>query len=229
MATANLVLQDTIERIFIEDIYADISRGIFLVRGENVLLLGEIVRSIPPTSPCEIHSPARAHLDGSQKNRISIRTITSPNPTAKPPQKRSTPSPWKGTRTPGDRTRSGRRSYRRWASRRNTAGRFYFDARGPAFLVFSIPLGYDRRRCLPTEKVFNRGGPRRAEAEYCEMLSAGKQGQSSTLFDVASVIPFLGKGLISLMPVRVVRFSMFICFLPRCDYGIEGVSVWFNR
>ena len=48
MATANLVLQDTIERIFIEDIYADISRGIFLVRGENVLLLGEIVRSIPP-------------------------------------------------------------------------------------------------------------------------------------------------------------------------------------
>ncbi|KAL8749551.1 MAG: hypothetical protein Q9199_007618 [Rusavskia elegans] len=39
---ANLVLQDTIERIFIEDIYADVPRGIFLVRGENVLLLGEI-------------------------------------------------------------------------------------------------------------------------------------------------------------------------------------------
>ncbi|KAL8760888.1 MAG: hypothetical protein Q9184_002953 [Pyrenodesmia sp. 2 TL-2023] len=39
---ANLVLQDTIERIFIEDVYTDISRGIFLVRGENVLLLGEI-------------------------------------------------------------------------------------------------------------------------------------------------------------------------------------------
>ena len=41
---ANLVLQDTIERIFINDVYADILRGIFLVRGENVLLLGEIVR-----------------------------------------------------------------------------------------------------------------------------------------------------------------------------------------
>ncbi|KAI4090753.1 MAG: hypothetical protein LQ348_002409 [Seirophora lacunosa] len=39
---ANLVLQDTIERIFIEDVYADVPRGIFLVRGENVLLLGEI-------------------------------------------------------------------------------------------------------------------------------------------------------------------------------------------
>ena len=40
---ANLVLQDTIERIFVEDVYADIPRGIYLVRGENVLLLGEIV------------------------------------------------------------------------------------------------------------------------------------------------------------------------------------------
>ena len=42
--TANLVLQDTIERIFVQEVYADIVRGIFLVRGENVLLLGEIVR-----------------------------------------------------------------------------------------------------------------------------------------------------------------------------------------
>ena len=40
---ANLVLQDTIERIFVNELYADIPRGIFLVRGENVLLLGEIV------------------------------------------------------------------------------------------------------------------------------------------------------------------------------------------
>jgi len=39
---ANLVLQDTIERIFVNDLYADIPRGIFLVRGENVLMLGEI-------------------------------------------------------------------------------------------------------------------------------------------------------------------------------------------
>jgi len=39
---ANLVLQDTVERIFVRDLYADIKRGIYLVRGENVLLLGEI-------------------------------------------------------------------------------------------------------------------------------------------------------------------------------------------
>ncbi|CAM1509202.1 Fc.00g029410.m01.CDS01 [Cosmosporella sp. VM-42] len=50
---ANLVLQSTTERIFAAHLstkdadiptgyYADISHGIFLVRGENVLLLGEI-------------------------------------------------------------------------------------------------------------------------------------------------------------------------------------------
>jgi U6 snRNA-associated Sm-like protein LSm1 len=55
---ANLVLQSTVERVFAppgsgsgkepvgttegRGLYADIPRGIFLVRGENVLLLGEI-------------------------------------------------------------------------------------------------------------------------------------------------------------------------------------------
>ena len=58
MSLANLVLQSTIERIFVPPpstgstpssdgssqpgLYADVPRGIFLVRGENVLLLGEI-------------------------------------------------------------------------------------------------------------------------------------------------------------------------------------------
>ena len=38
----NLVLQDTIERLFVQTFYADIERGLFLVRGVIVLLLGEI-------------------------------------------------------------------------------------------------------------------------------------------------------------------------------------------
>ncbi|KAK5678923.1 hypothetical protein LTR17_018423 [Elasticomyces elasticus] len=40
----NLVMQDTVERLFVpkEFLYADIERGLFLVRGENVSLLGEI-------------------------------------------------------------------------------------------------------------------------------------------------------------------------------------------
>ena len=55
-ATANIVLQGTSERIFVppapasaanptspdRGLYADVERGIYLVRGENVLLLGEI-------------------------------------------------------------------------------------------------------------------------------------------------------------------------------------------
>ncbi|KAK2745702.1 SM-like, degradation of cytoplasmic mRNAs and positively regulates transcription initiation [Myotisia sp. PD_48] len=39
---ANIVLQDTVERIYAANKYADLKRGVFLVRGENVLLLGEI-------------------------------------------------------------------------------------------------------------------------------------------------------------------------------------------
>lgn len=40
---ANLVLHRTIERIHVGKEYGDISRGVFIVRGENVVLLGEIV------------------------------------------------------------------------------------------------------------------------------------------------------------------------------------------
>ena len=41
---ANLVLHRTIERIHVGNEYGDIPRGIFIIRGENVVLLGEIVR-----------------------------------------------------------------------------------------------------------------------------------------------------------------------------------------
>ena len=43
LCLANLVLQDAIERIFVGDIYGDIYAGIYVIRGENVVLLGEIV------------------------------------------------------------------------------------------------------------------------------------------------------------------------------------------
>lgn len=39
---ANLVLDNTVERLMVEDSYADIPIGIFVIRGENVMLLGEI-------------------------------------------------------------------------------------------------------------------------------------------------------------------------------------------
>jgi len=49
----NLVLQDTVERLFVHNLYADVERGLFLVRGENVSLLGEIVsQTSPPNEDC---------------------------------------------------------------------------------------------------------------------------------------------------------------------------------
>jgi hypothetical protein len=42
---ANLVLEDTVERIYHGNAYAENWHGLFLIRGENVVLLGEIVRS----------------------------------------------------------------------------------------------------------------------------------------------------------------------------------------
>ncbi|VVC37706.1 Sm-like protein Lsm1,LSM domain, eukaryotic/archaea-type,LSM domain [Cinara cedri] len=39
---ANLLLQQTVERIHVGRKFGDIPRGVFLVRGENVVLLGEI-------------------------------------------------------------------------------------------------------------------------------------------------------------------------------------------
>lgn len=44
--SANLVLHQTVERIHVGKKFGDIPRGIFVVRGENVVLLGEVV-SIP--------------------------------------------------------------------------------------------------------------------------------------------------------------------------------------
>jgi U6 snRNA-associated Sm-like protein LSm1 len=39
---ANLVLDGAVERIVVQNCYADVPFGIFVVRGENVMLLGEV-------------------------------------------------------------------------------------------------------------------------------------------------------------------------------------------
>ena len=43
LLSANLVLEDTVERIYHQDVFAEQWVGLFLIRGENVVLLGEIV------------------------------------------------------------------------------------------------------------------------------------------------------------------------------------------
>lgn len=39
----NLVLEDTIERHYLDLEYADEALGVYLIRGENVVMLGELV------------------------------------------------------------------------------------------------------------------------------------------------------------------------------------------
>jgi U6 snRNA-associated Sm-like protein LSm1 len=39
---ANVVLESAVERIVVQDCYADVPFGILVVRGENVMLLGEL-------------------------------------------------------------------------------------------------------------------------------------------------------------------------------------------
>lgn len=43
---ANLVLHRTIERIHVGKKYGDIGRGVIIIRGENVVLLGEVVSKL---------------------------------------------------------------------------------------------------------------------------------------------------------------------------------------
>lgn len=43
--TANLVLAEAFERIVVGDQYGDIPLGLYVIRGENVVLLGQIVRA----------------------------------------------------------------------------------------------------------------------------------------------------------------------------------------
>ena len=46
---ANLVLHHTVERIHVGKKYGDIPRGVFVIRGENVVLLGEVVSCVYST------------------------------------------------------------------------------------------------------------------------------------------------------------------------------------
>lgn len=61
----NLLLEDTIERYYVDLEWADEAHGLFLVRGENVVLLGEIVLEPLPCDPSMLmfHNRMRKSLD----------------------------------------------------------------------------------------------------------------------------------------------------------------------
>lgn len=43
MFTANAVLEGACERVIVGDLYCDIPLGLYVIRGENVVLIGELV------------------------------------------------------------------------------------------------------------------------------------------------------------------------------------------
>lgn len=42
---ANVVLESAYERIIVEDVYGDIPLGVYVIRGENIVIMGEVVSS----------------------------------------------------------------------------------------------------------------------------------------------------------------------------------------
>jgi U6 snRNA-associated Sm-like protein LSm1 len=61
---SNIVLEDTVERVVVDRAYADLPLGLYLVRGENVVLMGELAgaeRAAPPLEGHTLVSSAEMH------------------------------------------------------------------------------------------------------------------------------------------------------------------------
>jgi len=66
LGLANLVLEDTVERIYAGNTFAEKWCGLFLIRGENVVLLGEIVHfPLPPPSQLPLAAMIHDYATGS--------------------------------------------------------------------------------------------------------------------------------------------------------------------
>ncbi|KAG6723130.1 sm-like protein LSM1B isoform X2 [Carya illinoinensis] len=70
LCTANVVLQDACERVIVGDLYCDIPLGLYVIRGENVVLIGELEldkEELPPhmtrVSVVEIKRAQKAERD----------------------------------------------------------------------------------------------------------------------------------------------------------------------
>lgn len=74
--TANLVLEDTVERIYHENLFAESWHGLFLIRGENVVLLGEIVSLSPMTRALLYRIPILLYIkDLDREDDIHLRQV----------------------------------------------------------------------------------------------------------------------------------------------------------
>ncbi|KAG8874273.1 SM-like, degradation of cytoplasmic mRNAs and positively regulates transcription initiation [Tulasnella sp. 331] len=70
---ANLVLEDTVERLYHGSSYGDIQRGVFLIRGENVVLMGEVdldKEDILPLQPVELAQIIPVHREEVERRKV---------------------------------------------------------------------------------------------------------------------------------------------------------------
>lgn len=65
---ANLVLHLTVERIYIGNEYGEIDRGVFLIRGENVVLCGEVDEDMTSVLPGYKKVPLESILESQARN-----------------------------------------------------------------------------------------------------------------------------------------------------------------
>ncbi|XP_067627794.1 U6 snRNA-associated Sm-like protein LSm1 [Eurosta solidaginis] len=79
---ANLVLHRTIERIHVGNEYGDIPRGVFIIRGENVVLLGEIDHEKENKLPLKeisvdeiLDAQRREHEQRQEKHRLISKAL----------------------------------------------------------------------------------------------------------------------------------------------------------
>lgn len=80
---ANLVLHLTVERIYIGNQYGEIDRGVFLIRGENVVLCGEVDEDVDVDIPGYTKVPvevilanqAREAEEKSQMDKLKVEAL----------------------------------------------------------------------------------------------------------------------------------------------------------
>lgn len=151
-----MVLQDTVERLYAGNLYAEEHVGLYLVRGENVLLLGEIVSALFnfQTQVLLLSRPLpfcldRLSLMGSF-HRTSIKKTTSRLLSRKHHSTKCETSKIKRKKNARGKIRRVLRNYKLMALSRSIAGRYF--SRGQRTVVTKQKKG--RKKKVKDKKRF---------------------------------------------------------------------------
>uniref|UniRef100_A0A0N5BRB8 U6 snRNA-associated Sm-like protein LSm1 n=1 Tax=Strongyloides papillosus TaxID=174720 RepID=A0A0N5BRB8_STREA len=75
----NIVLDDAVERIFVDKYYGDIPRGVYLIRGENVILVAEVdekmkvdLKEVDPATILTMHDEKMEEKQKEEERRAKL-------------------------------------------------------------------------------------------------------------------------------------------------------------